>query len=51
MKREGKKEVCMDVVERRKAARKFVEDWKDRGDEKQDTQNFWNQLLRNLYLD
>ena len=39
----------MDVVERRKAARKFVEDWKDRGDEKQDTQNFWNQLLRTVF--
>ena len=39
----------MDIVERRKAARKFVEDWKNRGDEKQDTQNFWNQLLRTVY--
>ena len=39
----------MDIVERRKAARKFVEDWKDRGDEKQDTQNFWNQLLRTVF--
>lgn len=38
----------MDIVERRKAARQLVEDWKDRGDEKQDTQNFWNQLLRRV---
>lgn len=39
----------MDIVERRKAARKFVEDWNNRGDEKQDTQNYWNQLLRTVY--
>ena len=39
----------MDIVERRKAAKQFVEDWKGRGDEKQDTQNFWNQLLRTVF--
>ena len=39
----------MDIVERRKAARKFVDDWKNRGDEKQDKENFWNQLLRTVF--
>ena len=39
----------MDIVERRKAARQLVEDWKDRGDEKQDTQNFWLSLLQDVY--
>ena len=39
----------MDIVEQKKAAEQFVADWTDRGDEKQDTQNYWNQLLRTVY--
>ena len=39
----------MDIVEQKKAAEQFVNDWTGRGDEKQDTQNYWNQLLRTVY--
>ena len=39
----------MDIIAAKKAARQFVSDWTDRGDEKQDTQNYWNQLLRTVY--
>lgn len=39
----------MDIVEQKKAAEQFVNDWIGRGDEKQDTQNYWNQLLRTVY--
>ena len=39
----------MDIVEQKKAAEQFVNDWNGRGDEKQDTQNYWNQLLRTVY--
>ena len=35
--------------EQRKAAKQFMNDWKDRGDEKQDTQSFWLSLLRKVY--
>ena len=38
----------MNDAEQRKAARKFVQDWTGRGDEKQDTQRFWIQLLREV---
>ena len=38
----------MTDAEQRKAARKFVQDWTGRGDEKQDTQRFWIQLLREV---
>jgi len=40
---------CMDIVEQKKAAEQFVNDWIGRGDKKQDTQNYWNQLLRTVY--
>ena len=39
----------MDIITAKKAARQFVSDWTDRGDVKQDTQNYWNQLLRTVY--
>ena len=39
----------MDIVEQKKSAEQFVKDWSNRGDEKQDTQNYWNQLLRTVY--
>ena len=39
----------MDIIEQKKASEQFVSDWLDRGDEKQDTQNYWNQLLRTVY--
>ena len=35
--------------EQRNAAKQFIIDWKDRGDEKQDTQSFWLSLLRKVY--
>ena len=39
----------MDIVEQKKAAEKFAQDWSGRGDEKQNTQSYWNQLLRTVY--
>ena len=39
----------MDIIEQKRAAEQFVKDWMARGDEKQDTQNYWNQLLRTVY--
>lgn len=34
--------------EQKKAAKEFVERWKDRGNEKQDDQSFWNDLLHDV---
>ena len=39
----------MAEMERRTAAREFAADWKDRGDEKQETQAFWMALLQKVY--
>ena len=39
----------MTDAERRSAADKFAADWKNRGDEKQETQRFWIALLQNVY--
>lgn len=39
----------MDNVRQRNAAKQFVADWINRGDEKQDAQNFWRQLLHDVY--
>lgn len=36
-------------AEQRKAAKQFVADWAGRGDEKQDTQQFWTSLLQKVY--
>ena len=38
----------MTDTEKRLAARQFAADWRDRGDEKQQTQAFWLSLLRNV---
>ncbi|MBR5965677.1 MAG: methylase [Treponema sp.] len=38
----------MTQIEQQKAAKKFSEDWKDKGDEKQESQRFWIQLLQNV---
>lgn len=38
----------MDVTTQKRNANKFVEDWKDRGREKQDSQSFWLSLLREV---
>ena len=35
--------------EQRKAASAFVERWQDRGNERQDSQTFWLDLLENVY--
>uniref|UniRef100_UPI003FF14B8F DNA methyltransferase n=1 Tax=Gemmiger formicilis TaxID=745368 RepID=UPI003FF14B8F len=39
----------MTETEKKKAATKFAADWKDRGNEKSDTQTFWMSLLRDVY--
>ena len=39
----------MTDVEKRAAAKAFVRAWTGRGDEKQDAQNFWRQLLQSVY--
>ena len=39
----------MTDVEKRNAAKAFAAVWKDRGDEKQDAQNFWRELLQSVY--
>ena len=39
----------MDTVTQRAAAKQFVQDWTGRGDEKQDAQNFWRQLLQQVF--
>ena len=39
----------MSNVKQRLKAKDFVEKWKNRGDEKQDTQSFWIDLLSNVY--
>ena len=39
----------MNDMEQRAAARQFVANWKGRGDEKQETQSFWIELLRTVY--
>lgn len=38
-----------DEIEAKGKARSFSEKWAGRGDEKQDTQSFWNELLRTVY--
>lgn len=38
----------MNISTQRKNARKFIEEWKDRGREKQDSQSFWLSLLHNI---
>ena len=35
--------------EQRSAAKQFVADWTGRGDEKQETQQFWTSLLQRVY--
>ena len=39
----------MDNVKQRQAVKQFVSDWTGRGDEKQDAQNFWRQLLQKVF--
>ncbi|MDE7243089.1 MAG: hypothetical protein K2O18_03805 [Oscillospiraceae bacterium] len=39
----------MTDMEKRSAAARFAADWKDRGDEKQETQTFWIALLQKVY--
>ena len=39
----------MTDVEKRRAAKSFVETWTGRGDEKQDAQNFWRDLLHDVF--
>lgn len=38
----------MKDIQQREAARKFAEAWKDKGEEKQDTQKFWLSLLHDV---
>ena len=39
----------MTEMEKRMAAKEFAADWKDRGDEKQETQSFWMALLQKVF--
>ena len=39
----------MNQREEAKAAKEFAEKWKGRGDEKQDTSNFWTELLEEVF--
>ena len=39
----------MNKAEKRQAIIDFIADWTDRGDEKQDAQNFWRQLLQKIF--
>lgn len=39
----------MKDFEQKAAARQFIADWQGRGDEKQDTQRFWLELLQKVY--
>ena len=40
----------MKAIEQRKSAAKFAKDWaKKKGNEKKETQKFWNDLLENVY--
>ena len=40
----------MTEAERREAARKFINHWRGKGDEKQDSQLFWVSLLQDVYV-
>lgn len=39
----------MTDMEQRAAAKQFTKDWTGRGDEKQETQQFWMALLQKVY--
>ena len=39
----------MNASERKKAAKIFIERWANRGNEKQDSQSFWLDLLQTVY--
>ncbi|MBP3780937.1 MAG: class I SAM-dependent DNA methyltransferase, partial [Selenomonas sp.] len=39
----------MNYNQQKKAAREFAVRWQDKGDEKQDSQRFWIDLLQNVY--
>ena len=48
-KHEFRRAYTMTDVQQRAAARQFAADWKDRGDEKQETQAFWLALLQKVF--
>lgn len=39
----------LEKVQQRQAVKQFIADWAGRGDEKQDAQNFWRQLLQKIF--
>ena len=39
----------MNDIEQRKAAKEFAAIWKDRGDEKQETQKIWSDLMHRIF--
>jgi len=41
--------VYMNATERKRAAREFIDRWTGRGNEKQDSQSFWLDLLQTVY--
>ena len=44
-------DIEVNAMANKNEAKKFIKDWIDRGDEKQETQAFWIQLLDKVYQD
>lgn len=40
--------ILIDITTQKRNAKKFIENWQNRGHEKQDSQSFWLQLLRDV---
>ena len=38
----------MDITTQKRNAKQFIQNWQNRGHEKQDSQSFWLQLLRDV---
>lgn len=45
----GEKQFIMTNVEQQIAANTFAYEWKNRGDEKSETQSFWTSLLQSVF--
>lgn len=39
----------MDIKEQKQQAKAFIKRWENRGNERQDSQSFWLDLLRSVY--
>lgn len=40
----------MDIATQKRNAKKFIESWQNRGHERQDSESFWLQLLREVLV-